>query len=195
MKLLTHWGNQFPWQLNHCFLPKGQAISRHSTAEPSFPSKARISVVQQGNSTGKNSPWESTVCSWPNSLMRRPLQGQRQPLHTVPDTWFQIVRSQALSQIFPDQYFLGLNQDVSLCMPVSRHVQAGHSVYWHGIQPKAPGRPDCISLGRLLQMTHEPSLQGNLLPAVQGTTSTPKWPLLEKPGRVGLHVDMTSTLR
>lgn len=99
----------FPWQFNSCFLSKGQAIStQHGWI--CFPSKVRLSVVQQGNSTGKNSPWESTVCSSPNSLMRRPLQRQRQPLRTVPDTWLQIIRSQALSQIFPDQHFLGLNQ-------------------------------------------------------------------------------------
>ena len=113
----------------------------------------------------------------------------------MPDTWFQIIRSQALSQISPDQHFLGLNQWCELCMPVSHHLQAGHSVYWHRIQPKAPGRPDCRSLGKLLQVTHNPSLPGNLLPAVQRTTSTPKWPLIEKPGRVGLQVDITFTLR
>ena len=62
-------------------------------------------------------------------------------------------------------------------MPVSHHLQAGHGVYWHGIQPKSPARPDYRSLGKLLQMTHDPSLQGNLLPAVQGTTSPLKWTL------------------
>ena len=37
VKLLTTEAYLFPWQFTFCFLPKGQAISRCSTAEPSFP--------------------------------------------------------------------------------------------------------------------------------------------------------------
>ena len=173
-----HWGISVSMAV-HFLLPSKRPS--YLSTQPSwtyFPSKARLSVVQQGNSTGKNSPWASTVCSSPNSLiMRRHLEGQRQPLRTVPDTRFQIV-SQALSQIFPDQHFLGLNQWCEPLHACFTPSMGSSQCLLHSIQPKAPGRPESRSLGKLLQVTHDPSLPGNLLPAVQGTTPTLKWPLI-----------------